>query len=206
MNTPSSPRRSPKGLVRAVLPFAALAAVIVAWSVGLPGIATAAFGAVLVSVHLEDFVRGSAERQSGLQRPSENVVAGRRSVTLVGVPARISSGRYLLVGGLLIAGGVVETFRAGAIARLYGAGPGWPWTVMVAGALLVATAVVHVAPALPTDGDHRAVPLYGHAITWSVSALRFAFGLSLLVAGLAEWMQPGSVVELIRGLNPLRGP
>lgn len=196
---PSS-RKPGAELVKALLPFAAIPVAIATYVAGLPGLTAVVLGAVVVGRFIPDFMRGNAERHRPV--PSSSGVLYEVRSHLEGWSARLSTGRYLLVALIMIGGGLLETASPGWAERFYRKGHGWPWTVSLAGALLAATSIVQLARGTPATGYKRA-PLAIRLVVWLVYAVGFALGVALLVGGVVELAEPGTVRDWIGDHNPL---
>ncbi|MEZ5412180.1 MAG: hypothetical protein R2761_29380 [Acidimicrobiales bacterium] len=196
------PRRN-GAIARAALPLAVVPLVVLCAAIGKPSLAGVALGGLLAGIYFPDFVRGSTER-------SVRSVLGSGVVRLIpgaelrGWAARLSVGRFVLIGLLLAAAGLAETASPGWVERFYVEGRGWPWTILTAGGFLAATSVVSVAPA--AHHYRRPGPLAVQLFVWVVNLAWFAVGAALITVAIGELLYPGSVSDWVRGMNPFRSP
>ena len=199
VSTPST-GRSRRDLMIAIAPFVAIPAAIAAYVVGRAGVMAVLIGLMIVSVYLSSFVTGTAMRRTGLIPGVEtNSAFFRRNVPLDGGWARLSAGRYLIAAGVLIVGGLVETFSPGWAAALYSDGSGWAWTLILVGSLLAMTAIVAVAPAR----DPEPTPMWGKVVSFVANGVGFIISAALVAAGIVELVSPGTIGDAIRDINPL---
>lgn len=193
-------RKSRRALVSAIAPFVAIPVAIAAYALGRPGLTAALIGMMFASIHVPDFLNGTATRRSGLIPGVEGTTAiFKRNVPLDGGWARLSNGRYVIAAAVLVGGGVVETIRPGWAAGLFRDGAGWAWLLILAGSLLAMTAVVGVAPAR----DPVPTPAWGKAVSFLANGVGLLLSVALVVAGISELLSPGAIRDVIQNLNPL---
>ena len=195
------PRRD---LALAIAPFALIPVVIGAYAIGWRGVAVALLGVGLWWMFLPGFIRGSASQRWGGRLGDSGRIHYRHSTAYRGWVARVATGRYLLVGLVLIVAGVAETVSQGSMTDLFDDGPGWPMAVVGLGLLLAASAVVALTPG-KVSADAPTGSAVGGLVASVGKTFQLVIGLGLVVIGAVELATGGAVSQAIRDANPLSG-